>query len=114
MTFRRPDGNAGATMQNEDGYHSGVVVTGSFVNNGTVNGRAGGYSVEVDKNLTQNNVYTATETTFGGPGVDTISMGAGKKSWAPLWFLTRQLYQGGLGHVFRECDSCVVRCDQPG
>ena len=66
-------------MQNEDGYHSGVVVTGSFVNNGTVNGRAGGYGVEVDKNLTQNNVYTATETTFGGPGVDTISMGSGKK-----------------------------------
>ena len=71
--------NAGATMQNEAGWHSGVVVTGSFVNNGIVNGLSGGYGFEVRKNLTQNNVYTATETTFNGSGVETISMGAGKK-----------------------------------
>lgn len=71
--------NAGATMQNELDYHSGVVVTGSLVNNGSVNGRSGGYGFEVKKNLTQNNVYTATETTFSGAGVETISMGAGKK-----------------------------------
>jgi hypothetical protein len=71
--------NAGATMQNELGYHSGVVVTGSLVNNGTVNGRAGGYGFEIKKNFTQNNVYTTTETTFSGAGVQTISMGATKK-----------------------------------
>ena len=71
--------NAGATMQNEAGWHSGVVVTGSFVNNGIVNSLSGGYGFEVRKNLTQNNVYTATETTFNGSGVETISMGAGKK-----------------------------------
>jgi hypothetical protein len=71
--------NAGATMQNELGYHSGVVVTGSLVNNGSVSGRSGGYGFEVKKNFTQNNVYTASETTFSGAGVETISMGAGKK-----------------------------------
>jgi hypothetical protein len=71
--------NAGATMQNEDGWRSGVAVTGSFVSNGTVNGRAGGYAFEVKKNLTQNGAYTATETAFSGTGVQTLSMGAGKK-----------------------------------
>jgi hypothetical protein len=71
--------NVGATMQNEDGWRSGVAVTGSFVNNGTVNGRAGGYAFETKKNLVQNGVYTATETAFSGAGVQTLSMGAGKK-----------------------------------
>jgi hypothetical protein len=71
--------NADATMQNELGYHSGVVVTGSLVNNGSVSGRSGGYGFDVRKNLAQNDVYTATETTFSGTGIQTISMGAGKK-----------------------------------
>jgi hypothetical protein len=71
--------NAGAIMQNEEGWRSGVVVTGSLVNNGTVNARTGGYGFEIKKNFTQNGVYTATETTFSGTGVETISMGAGKK-----------------------------------
>jgi hypothetical protein len=71
--------NVGATMQNEDGWRSGVAVTGSFVNNGTVNGRAGGYAFETKKNFVQNVVYTATETAFSGSGVQTFSMGAGKK-----------------------------------
>jgi hypothetical protein len=71
--------NAGATMQNEAGYHSGVVVTGSLVNNGTINERAGGYGFEIKKNLTQNNVYTASGTAFSGTGVQTISMAQGKK-----------------------------------
>jgi hypothetical protein len=71
--------NAGATMQNEEGWHSGVAVTGSFINNGTVNGRGGGYGFAIKKNFTQNGVYTATDTTFSGTGVQTITMGAGKK-----------------------------------
>jgi hypothetical protein len=71
--------NASATMQNEEGWHSGVVVTGSLVNNGTVKGRSGGYGFEIKKSFAQNNVYTAGETTFSGAGVQTISMGTGKK-----------------------------------
>jgi hypothetical protein len=71
--------NANATMQNEAGWRSGIAVTGSLLNNGTVNGRDGGYGFEVRKNLTQNNAYTATETIFAGTGVETISMGESKK-----------------------------------
>jgi hypothetical protein len=71
--------NAGATMQNEANWRSGVAVSGSLVNNGTVNGRAGGYAFDIKKNFTQNSVYTATETSFSGTGVQTITMGPGKK-----------------------------------
>ena len=87
--------NAGATMQNEAGWHSGVAITGSFVNNGTVNGRDGGYGFEVKKNFTQNSVYTATETTFSGVGVETIAMGAGKKI-AGTVYLTNAKSSGTL------------------
>jgi hypothetical protein len=71
--------NAGAIIQNEDGWRSGVSVTGSFVNNGTVNGRTGGYAFETKKSFVQNGVYTAGETAFSGTGVQTLTMGAGKK-----------------------------------
>jgi hypothetical protein len=70
---------AGATMQNELNWHSGVAVTGSLVNNGEIKARAGGYGFTIKKNFSQNNLYGATDTTFNGTGVETIAMAAGKK-----------------------------------
>lgn len=70
---------AGAVIRNEIGYRSGIAITGTLTNNGSVASQSGGVAVEVKKNLVQNGDYTAVSTTFNGAGVQNISLGASKK-----------------------------------